>query len=284
MTSSPTVWRRWLAHELKRLRLEAGLSRQQVADKLRCTPAKVGHFETAVVPPRVRDLEEILFDLYNVPEDRREHYLQAARDAKKKGWWERHSESVPDWFSLYIGLEQGATDIYSWQPQLIDGLLQTRAYIEAVMRGGIAELDEEEIERRVELRLSRQQVLKREDAPRLWAVLDVSALRRNIGGPGVMREQLRYLLEVSHLPKITLQVVDGRSGAHPGLISSFCIMNFEAEMDPGLVYIEYRTGALYLERPAEIRDHQIAYEHLRLAALRPQQSRDLITQLIEEHP
>lgn len=282
MTSSPTVWRRWVAHELKRLRLEAGLSRQQVADKLRCTSAKVGHFETAVVPPRVRDLEEILFDLYNVSEDRREHYLQAARDAKKKGWWEQYSDAAESWFSLYVGLEQGATDIYSWHPQLIPGILQSPGYIQAIMMGTVVERSEQESVKLIELRLARQAVLDAPDPPRLWMVIDEAALRSNVGGPRVMSEQCAHLLKLAERPSITIQVLPLGVGMHQGMISGFTIMNFSAEIDPGLVYLEYRTGAMYLEKPAEIRDHQIAFEHLRISALRPAESRSLITQLIEE--
>ena len=282
MTSSPTVWRRWVAHELKRLRLEAGLSRQQVADKLRCTPAKVGHFETAVVPPRVRDLEEILFDLYNVPDDRREHYLQAARDAKKKGWWEQYIEAAPDSFSLYVGLEQGATDIYSWHMQLVPGLLQSPGYISALMTSSVDERSQAYTDELIELRSSRQAVLDGPEPPRLWIVIDESALRGNVGGPEVMREQLAHLLELSERPNVTIQALRTGSGVHPGMVGNFTIMNFAAEIDPGFVYVEYRTGAMYLEKPAEIRSHQIAFEHLRISALKPEQTRKLIAQLIEE--
>ncbi|WP_040684577.1 helix-turn-helix domain-containing protein [Nocardiopsis halotolerans] len=285
MGSSPTVWRRWLAHELKRLRMEAGLSRKDVAAKLRCTPGKLHYIETAVVAPRARDLEEILFDLYQVPQDRREHYLQAARNARKRGWWEKQDDSVtvPKWFSLYLGLEQGASEIYAWETQLVPGLLQTRAYATALNESGTAELSEEEVRARVDIRMSRQQILDGEEPIRFWAVIDEAALHRNVGGSEVMHEQITHLLEASQHPKVTLQILPQPSGAHTGMAGSFSILGFPASVDPGVIYIEYRTGSVYLEQPSEIKEHQIAFEHLRLAALKPSPSRLRLQKIMEDY-
>lgn len=285
MGSSPTVWRRWLAHELKRLREEAGLSRKEVAAKLRCTPGKLHYIETAVVAPRSRDLEEILFDLYRVPQERREHYLQAARNARKRGWWEKQDEgvAVPKWFSLYLGLEQGASEIYAWEAQLVPGLLQTRAYATALNSSGTAELSEEEIHTRVDIRMSRQKVLSGEEPIRFWAVIDEAALYRNVGGTEIMREQVAHLLEVSQYPKVTLQVLPQPSGAHTGMAGSFSILEFPASIDPGVIYIEYRTGSVHLEQPSEIKEHQIAFEHLRLTALKPSPSRLRLQKIMEDY-
>ncbi len=285
MGSSPTVWRRWLAHELKRLREEAGLSRKEVAAKLRCTAGKLHYIETAVVAPRSRDLEEILFDLYQVPQERREHYLQAARNARKRGWWEKQDEgvAVPKWFSLYLGLEQGASEIYAWETQLIPGLLQTKDYAHAVIGSATAEQSTEEIEKLVNVRLARQSILAGNEAIRFWAVLDETALRREVGGREVMREQIERILTVSSYPRVTVQVLPQPSGIHEGMLGSFSILGFPAPSDPGAIYIEYRTGAVYLEQPSEIKAHQIAFEHLRIAALKPDQSRSRLKQILEEH-
>lgn len=284
MGSSPTVWRRWLAHELKRLRVQADLSRKEVAAKLRCTPGKLHYIETAVVAPRVRDLEEVLFDLYQVSEDRREHYLQAARNARKRGWWEKQDDSVsvPKWFSLYLGLEQGASEIYTWETQLIPGLLQTKDYAHAVISGAVAEQGAEEIDKLVNVRMTRQSILTGNEPIRLWAVLDEAALRRGIGGPEVMREQIEHILAVDSYPRVTVQVLPQPSGTHAGMLGSFSILGFPASIDPGLIYVEYRTGAMYLEQPSEIKDHQLAFEHLRLAALKPESSRSLLKEIKEE--
>ncbi|GAA1462272.1 helix-turn-helix transcriptional regulator [Nocardiopsis exhalans] len=285
MGSSPTVWRRWLAHELKRLRVEAGLSRKEVAAKLRCTPGKLHYIETAVVAPRVRDLEEILFDLYQVPEERREHYLQAAHNAKKKGWWEKPEDgvAVPKWFSLYLGLEQGASEIYAWETHLVPGLLQTHGYATALNRNGTAELSQEEIQARVDIRMSRQRILHGADPIRFWCVIDEAALHRDVGGAEVMRGQIAHLLELSQLPKVTLQVLPQPSGAHTGMAGSFSILGFPNPVDPGLIYIEYRTGAVYLEQPSEIKEHQIAFEHLRVAALKPAPSQVRLQEVMESY-
>jgi transcriptional regulator with XRE-family HTH domain len=282
MTSSPTVWLRWLSHEMLRLRKEAGLERAEVAKAIRCSPQKIGHLETAVVAPKVRDLEEILLPMYGVPEERWPFYLQAARDARKKGWWDSHSGALQPWFSLYVGLEQGASELYVWDPQLVHGLLQTKDYMTAVTRGGSPELPEAEIARVVELRLARQDILAGEDAPRLWMVLGEGALRGNIGGAETMRGQLNHILSLAKQPRITVQVLPQDVGAHAGMRGPFIIMGFPTEGDPGLAYIEYRTGSLYLEEPWEVKAHQIDFEHLRSLTLSPAASLERIAAIAEE--
>lgn len=284
MGSSPTVWRRWLAHELKRLRVEAGLSRKDVASELRCTQGKLHYIETAVVPPRARDLEEILFDLYQIPEERRDHYLQAARNARKRGWWDKQDESVtlPKWFSLYLGLEQGASEVYTWETQLIPGLLQTREYAYTVINGAIAEQGADEVEKLVDVRMARQNILSGEDAIRLWAVIDETALLREVGGRSVIRKQIEHILNLSSRPRITIQLLPQPSGTHAGMLGSFSILGFPVATDPGLIYLEYRTGAMYLEQPSEIKNHQIAFEHLRMAALKPEPSRSRMKEIMED--
>lgn len=284
MASSPTVWRRWLAHELLRLRKAASLERADVAKVVRCTPQKIGHLETAVVPPKVRDLEEVLLPMYHVPEERWAYYLQAARDARQKGWWESHADALPGWFSLYIGLEQGASDIYHWDPQLVFGLLQTAGYASAVLRGDTAERTDAEAERQLKLRLERQRILDGEEPPRLWVVLNETALRANVGGLDVMRAQLQHLVNIAQRPRVTIQVLPKHAGAHPGMLGSFHILGFPTDGDPGVVYLEHRTGALYLEQPSELRDYRIAWEHLVGLALSPTDSVDLITTIGKEIP
>lgn len=283
MTTSPTVWRRWLAQELLRLRLTAGLDRTRVAKAIRCTPQKIGHIETATVPPKVIDLEEIFLPMYGVPEERWPFYVQAARDARKKGWWESHSAALPDWFSLYIGLEQGATQLQKWDPQLVHGLLQTRAYMTALLGVG-GDLPAEELERRVELRLARQSILEGPDPLRLVLVLAEDALHTNIGGPEVMREQLEHLVKMARKRRITVQVLPRGLGAHAGFQGPFTILDFATEDDPGVVYLEHRAGAVYLEHSAEVKTHRIALEDLRGMALSPTASIELITRTAEGIP
>jgi hypothetical protein len=282
MASSPTVWLRWLSHELLRLRTEAGYERGEVAKAVRCTTQKIGHLETAHTPPKIKDLEEVLLPMYNVPEERWPHYLQAARDARKKGWWQKHTDAMPSWFSLYVGLEQGASELYAWDPLLFHGLLQTHDYMTAVIHGDNPELPETEVERIVEVRLSRQGILEVEDPPRLWMVISEAALRANIGGPKVMREQLEHILTMAKRPRITVQVLPLDSGAHAGLRGPVTIMSFPTEGDTGVVYLEYRTGSLYLEEVLEVKEHQISFEHLRSLALSQAASRKRIAAIAKE--
>lgn len=282
MQSSPTVWQRWLAHELLRLRTEAGLDRKTVAAALHCTIQKIGHLETATVPPKTLELEKVLLPLYGVAEERWPYYLQAARDARKKGWWEAYAESQPDWFSLYVGLEQGSSEIHTWQPMLIHGLLQTADYARAIILGGVTELPEEEIDRRIEARLARQAILTADEPLRLWVVLGEAALHSDVGGSETMRAQLRHLVAVAKYPRVTIQVLPSNVGAHPGMHGAFAIMDFPAELDPGLTYIEHRSGSLYLEDSKEVKAHRIAMDHLRGLALSPAKSLALVSRTAKE--
>jgi transcriptional regulator with XRE-family HTH domain len=284
-TSSPTVWRRWLAFELARLRREAGLDQKDVAKALRCTVGKVSYYETAERPVVVRDLEEVLLPLYKVAEDRWPTYVQAAKDSRKKGWWESYgSITLPSWFSLSVGLEQGASQVHSFDALVVPGLLQTRDYAEAVARRGTAERTDEEIERHIDLRLARQAVLARKPNPlRLWTVMDEGVLRRVVGGRDTMRNQLAHLANVARQPKITVQVLPYAHGAHAGLQGPFRIFGFPWTADPGVASIEHRSGAFYLEQPHEIEAHTVAFEHLCALALSPDESVKMIEDIAEEY-
>jgi len=191
---------------------------------------------------------------------------------------------VPEWLSLYIGLEQGAAQLRIYDAQLITGVLQTQDYANAIVRRGTAELTEEQIARRVEFRASRSRVLTREPDPlRLWVVLDEAALRRVVGTRTIMRHQLNHLVGAAEQAKITVQVLPFDHGAHPGMQGPFTILDFPWPTDPGLVYIEHRCGAFYLEEPEEITAHTIAFEHLCAHALRPDQSVTMIRDLAKEY-
>lgn len=283
-TSSPTVWRRWLAFELARLRQENGLDQKDVAKALRCTVGKVSYYETAERPVVLRDLDEVLLPLYKVPKDRWPVYLKAAKDSRQKGWWESYSsEALPSWLSLYVGLEQGASQLRIYQAQLIPGLLQTEAYAAAVVRQGTAELTEDQIARRIEVRTARQAVLARQPDPlRLWVVLDEAALRRVVGGPVTMHYQLRHLADAAEQAKITLQVLPFDQGAHPGMPGPFTILDFPWPTDPGVVYLEHRSGAFYLEDLLDIEAHTVTFEHLCARALPPDESVTMIRSIADK--
>lgn len=282
---SPTVWRRWLALELVRLRQEAGLEQKDVAKALRCTTTKVSYLENAERPVVVRDLDEVLLPLYRVPEERWPSYLQAARNSRQKGWWERYGpEAVPEWLSLYIGLEQGAEQLRIYDAQLITGVLQTNDYADAVVRRGTAELTEEQISQRITFRTSRSAALTREpDSLRLWAVLDEAVLRRVVGSRKTMHDQLNHLAAIAQQAKVTLQVLPFEHGAHPGMRGAFTILDFPWTTDPGLVYVEHRSGAVYLEEPSELKEHTVAFQHLCAQALPPDDSLTMIQNVAKEY-
>jgi transcriptional regulator with XRE-family HTH domain len=252
--ASPTVWRRWLACELRNMRAAAGLEQKQVARALRCTVTKVSYFENAQRPVVPRDLDEILLPLYGIPEERWPVYLEAAQEARKRGWWEDYDDDVlPEWFRRYVGFEQGAADLRTYEPQFVSGLLQTADYMAALSRGSPVDLTERQVAQRIELRLRRQEVLTRTPEPlRCWVVLDESALRRAAGGPQVMQAQLDHIVDVAQRPNVTVQVLPFSRGAHPGIGSGFTILRFPWGTDPGVVYLESGWSAgLYLEEPHE---------------------------------
>jgi transcriptional regulator with XRE-family HTH domain len=284
--ASPTVWRRWLASELRRMRAQAGLEQKQVARALRCTVTKVSYFENAQRPVVPRDLDEILLPLYGVPEDEWPTYLKAAEEARRKGWWEDYDHDVlPDWFRRYVGFEQGAASLRCYQPQVVNGLLQTADYMAALMSEHPVALTASQTSGRIELRLRRQEVLARApDPPGCWVVLDEAVLHRLIGGPQVMRAQLEHLVDMAQRPNVTLQVLPFSCGAHPGIGSSFKVLLFPWDTDPGVVYLESGSSAgLYLEEVDEIEDHTRVFERLCALSLAPEDSVQMVRQLADEY-
>jgi transcriptional regulator with XRE-family HTH domain len=284
--ASPTVWRRWLASELRRMRGEAGLEQKQVAQALRCTVTKVSYFENAQRPVVPRDLDEILLPLYSVPEERWPMYLGAAEAARRKCWWETYDDDVlPEWFARFVGFEQGAAELRTYEPQFVAGLLQTGEYTAALLRGGHTQLTAHQIARSVELRARRQSVLFRDANPlRSLVVLDEAVLRRAAGGPRTMQAQLRHLVEVAQRPNVTVQVLPFSRGAHPGSGSGFTILTFPWPTDPGVVYLESGWSAgVYLEEPHEIEDHRQVFERLCALSLDPDASVAMMRDLAKEY-
>lgn len=277
--ASPTVWRRWLAAELQRLRADAGLDQKQVAKALRCTVTKVSYLENAQRPVVPRDLDEVLLPLYGVPEDRWPVYLDAARRSRLKGWWEAYEEDVvPEWFSRFIGLEQGAARLRSYDPQTVSGLLQTPEYAAEVIRSGSTGFTEVQIDHRVQLRTLRQAALTRATDPlELWAVLDEATLRRVVGGPAAMRAQIEHVVSVTELPNVTVQVMPFERGAHAGMAGGFTILDFPWPTDPGVVFVEsgWSVG-VYFEQRHEVDDQSIAFRKLSDLALPPADSVEMM--------
>jgi transcriptional regulator with XRE-family HTH domain len=284
-TTSPTVWRRWLAREMKAKRQASNLPQRIVADRLRCTVTKVSYGETGERPFRRRDLTEILLPLYGVPEDEWPPYLDACERSKEKGWWQDYDEEVvADWYAYYLGLEQGASTLRGYVVQLIPGLLQTPAYARAIMTDTASGLTSEEAAARTEVRLRRQEALTREPVPLApHFVLDESVLRRVVGDHEVMREQLAHLAELAERPNVTLQVLTFEQGyAYDGK-GEPVILGFPWPDDPGVVLVEGRFTGEYLEQPHEVDDFVEAFEHLRRVALPPVESLAMIENLAKGH-
>jgi len=278
---SPTVRRRRLALELRRLREAARLTCEEVGEHLECSASKISRVETGRVSVSPRDVRDML-ELYGVPADQRESLVQLARDSRQKGWWHAYSDTMQPQMATYIGLESAASEIRIYEVSLIPGLLQTEDYARAVIRAGMVNSPAEDIERRVSLLMARQPAVVRDDPPKVWAVLDEAALRRRVGGSGLMRLQLEHLLAQAALPNVAVQVIPFAGGAHPAMGRPFIILVFPERVDTDVVYLEDLTSALYLEDVAEVDRYNVFFNHLRATALSFDDSAALITSVLKE--
>lgn len=277
--SAPTVKRRRLAAELRRYREAAKLTLDEVAEQLEWSNAKISRIENARVSVLPRDVK-FLLGVYGVEGEVREVLLTLAREARQKGWWHSYGDAIPHWFEVYIGLEADAVSIHRYESELVPGVLQTKEYARAIFRGFLVDTDE--IDKLVEVRMARQERLTNPGAPQHWIVLNEAVLRRVVGDPATMRGQLGRLIEASNLPNVTLQVLPFAAGAHPAMHGAFVVLQFPEAVDQALVYAEEQTGGLYLEKPHEIERHTLAFDHLRAAALHPEDSRRLIARIADE--
>jgi transcriptional regulator with XRE-family HTH domain len=272
-STSPTVLKRWVAFELRKLREDAGISRDGAAKAIKGSVQNIGHIETARSLPKPLELERLL-ELYGVPE-RSEFFLELRTRAKKgRDWWIGFDEStVPEYFKLFLGLESSAVKIESWDAIVVPGLFQTPDYARAIIRDGDPSLSNTEVARRVELRIARQEeVLGQEDAPQVWAVISEAALRLQVGGPGVLKAQLAHLVERREEPNIELQVLPASAGAHTGVDGGFIVLTFPAEVahDPGCVYVEGRVKGVYYEEPIHVMAYRDALTRLQVRADKPE--------------
>lgn len=271
--------RRRLGAELRRLREDAGVTVDRVAQKLECSHSKVSRIENGQVSASPRDVRDML-ELYRVDHDKREALVQIARDTRRPGWWQQYGD-VPGGIPAYAGMEVAATSIDMYMALVVPGLLQTEAYARTVIRAVAPDLPATEVGRRVELRMRRQAALQGETAPRLRVLLDESVLRRPVGGAEVMRPQLQRLLEVTELPTVTLQILPLATGAHAGIDGSFEVCGFAAA-EPDVVVLESAVDALYLESLDGLSRYRQLFELLRGSASSPEGSSRLLAELLEE--
>ncbi|GAA3848886.1 helix-turn-helix domain-containing protein [Streptomyces sp. NPDC003631] len=278
---NPTVRRRRLGQELRRLREVKGMTAEEVAERLLVSQSKISRLENGRRSISQRDVRD-LCGVYEV-EDQRvvESLMEMARDSRQQGWWHAFGD-IP--YSVYIGLETDAESLRVYEPQIITGLLQTRSYAEALIQGALPETSAADIDKRVQVRMRRQERIAAENSPlRLWVVLDEAALRRVVGNNLVMREQLEHLAEMSQLPHVTVQVLPFGVGAHPGLNGQYAILEFADAADSSVVYLEGVTSDLYLEKAHDVQKYAVMYEHLRAQALNVDQSRQFITDTAKEY-
>ncbi|QLE76079.1 helix-turn-helix domain-containing protein [Streptomyces rectiverticillatus] len=277
---NPTVRRRRLGQELRKLRELKGMTAEEVAERLLVSQSKISRLENGRRSISQRDVRD-LCGVYGV-EDHRivDSLMQMAKESRQQGWWHAFGD-IP--YSVYIGLETDAASLRVYEASLVPGLLQTPNYASAVTEGSWPEATTADIERRVQVRMRRQERITDPENPlRLWAVIDESALRRIVGSREIMAEQMRQLVQFSMEPHITVQVLPYDVGAHPGMYGKFSILEFNDPQDASTVYLEGITSDLYLEKPNDVQTYSVMYEHLRMQALNADHSRQFIDRVAEE--
>lgn len=279
----PTALRILLGTQLRKLREERGISRFEAGHLIRGSESKISRMELGRVSFRERDVEDLL-TMYGVAdESARKPILELVKQANEPGWWHRFSDVLPGWFQAYVGLEEAAARIRTYEVQFVPGLLQTKEYARAVITAGAVGSAPEEIARRVDLRLERQrQVLERTTPPTFWAVIDEAALRRPIGGVDVMRGQIQHLVELMDQGNVTIQVMPFHFGGHAAEGGAFSILRFpEAEL-PDIIYVEQLGSALYLDKRDEVDRYSEVMERLCAVSTTPSETVDILRKISRE--
>lgn len=278
----PTVLRIMLGNRLRRLRESRGMTRQTAGYTIRASDAKMSRLELGRVGYKQRDVADLL-TLYGVEDPQeRDTYLSLAHQANAPGWWHKYGEVLPSWFETYVGLEQAAAIIRSYQVQFVPGLFQTDDYAKAVILLGHPGVSESEINMRSELRMERQAVLALSDGPKVWAVIDEAALRRPVGGLDVMRTQLERLMDLTELPNVTLQVVSFQAGGHAAAGGPFSILRFSDPDISDIAYLEQLTSAVYLDKAGDVGNYLMVMDRLCAEATPPSHTVNKLKSLIKE--
>ena len=283
MGEGPTAARILLGAHLRRLREECGLTRAEAGEPIRASESKISRLELGRVSFKERDVLDLL-TLYGVHDaDERAALLARTQEANAPGWWHSYSDVTPNWFQRYLGLEATAALIRSYEVQFVPGLLQTEEYARAVVPLAPRVVDPSEIARKVRLRMTRQQVLSRPDPPKFWTVVDEAALRRPVGGPRVMRDQLESLIgTVTKMRDVRLQVLPLAAGGHAAAGGSFTILRFPQQELPDLVYLEQLTSALYLDDQEDVDFYFDALNRLFVEAAPPKETVAILSRIIDD--
>ncbi|MBB4929956.1 transcriptional regulator with XRE-family HTH domain [Lipingzhangella halophila] len=278
--NNPTARRRRLGVELRRLRENAGMTGEEAAERMSWSGSKLSRIERGQVASNSDDIRDLL-ELYGVDEPGlRRTLVTLARESRRRGWWHVYGDVLPERFEVYLGLEPEASTLRFYQSATVPGLMQTESYTRALIRAHPGPVEADEAERRVELRLRRQELLLRDHPPETWVVLDEAVLHRPVGGAAVLAEQLEHLLNIAAEQHVNVQVLPYDAGAHAGLNGSFDILEFpESDVQaPRLVHLENLTNSLYIEKVKEVQNYAIAFDHLCAAALHPDETRDTIAE------
>ncbi len=278
----PTVPRMLLGTQLHRFREAAGVSPEAAGFEIRASRSKISRMENGRVRFKERDVTDLL-TLYGVTDAKtRDGMVELVRQANAPGWWSKYGDIMADWFEAYVGLEMAASVIRTFELQFVHGLFQTEDYARAVTLLGHTAASAEEIDRRVNMRLKRQDLLTGTEPPQVWSVIDEGALRRPVGGPAVMQAQLKRLIEVTQLRHVTVQVVPFSRGGHAAAGGSFTVLRFGEPEVPDVVYIEQLTSALYLDKREDVDHYLEVMNHLSTEALTPAQSTRFLTEIVRE--
>jgi transcriptional regulator with XRE-family HTH domain len=273
----PSVRARQLAAELRRLRDAATLTGEEAAGRLGWSPSKISRIETGTTAPGPADLRRLL-DLYEVSGTQRGRLELLGQSAGQRGWWDAYSDTLGPEYTALIALEAEAESVRWYSPMLVPGLLQTERYAREVISSGLLIAPPGEVERRVQVKMTRQRVLAGDNPVQLSVVLDEAAVLRMVGGGGIMREQLAHLAKMASQPTVTVQVLPLSAGPHPATTGEFTILAFPELIAPDVVYLENMTSDLYVEREGEVYRYGMAFDRLRELALTPEKSAQLITE------
>jgi transcriptional regulator with XRE-family HTH domain len=279
--AAPTVLRMVLGKRLRQLREQAGVSFDEAARAIEVTALTVRRMEKAEVGLRIPYVKELL-RTYGVSDTEIEDFLSLAREANQPGWWHKFRDVLPEWFSAYVSLESEAQVIRLYEPQYVPGLLQTHDYAAALLRVGFPNASPEDVDRRVALRLRRQDLLVKPEAPAIWAILDETVLRRPVGGSEVMRAQIDRLVEATERPKIRIQIMRFAAGPHPGAYGPFHYFRFGFSELPDIVYTEGLAGAQYVDQPAEVVTYLEVLDRMSVQAEPVARTRDILAALRKE--
>ncbi|WP_055552063.1 helix-turn-helix transcriptional regulator [Streptomyces sp. NBRC 110028] len=281
---APSVLRMILGKQLEELRTRSGLSYDEAGAAIGVSHSTIRRMEAAKVARlRLADVEKLL-QTYGVTDQREiDTFLKSVREANKRGWWHVYRDVMPDWFAAYLSLEQAALQIRAYEPQFVHGLLQTEDYARALLASGNPHVPAGATERRIALRMRRQELLSRESPPRLWVVMDETVLRWPVGGAAVMRAQIDHLIAVNALPHVTLQIMPFSNGPHPAMpAGAFHIFRFQAAELPDIVYLGGLIGAVYLDKADDVVVYREALDRVSAQSAPAQKTEALLSEIREE--